>query len=182
MRRKLPHLTAGMQNHFELFQLPARFALDMNALDAAYREVQGRVHPDRFVNATGAEKRVAMQWATRANEAYQTLRNPQKRAQYLCEINGVDLNTESNTAMPVEFLMQQMEWREALDEARAAKDAEALDALDEQVRQERKARMAQIGAQLDAGDYGHAAQGVRALMFLEKFSEEVHYAFEALES
>jgi molecular chaperone HscB len=170
-----------MQNHFDLFQLPAAFSIDSNALDAAYRDVQGRVHPDRFVNATDAEKRVAMQWATRANEAYQTLRNPQKRAQYLCELNGVDLKTESNTAMPMDFLMQQMEWREALGEARASKDAEALDALDEQVRQERKARMAQIGTLLDGGDYEHAAQGVRALMFLEKFSEEVQYAFEAIE-
>ena len=171
-----------MQNHFDLFQLPAAFALDMDALDAAYRDVQGRVHPDRFINATDAEKRVAMQWATRANEAYQTLRNPQKRAQYLCELNGVDLNTESNTAMPMDFLMQQMEWREALGEARAAKDSDALDALDEQVKQERKARLALVGTQLDAGDFETAAQGVRALMFLDKFSEEVHYAFEALES
>ena len=171
-----------MQNHFDLFQLPATFALDMGALDTAYRDVQGRVHPDRFINATDAEKRVAMQWATRANEAYQTLRSPQKRAQYLCELNGVDLNTESNTAMPMDFLMQQMEWREALGEARAAKDSDALDALDEQVKQERKARLALVGTQLDAGDFEAAAQGVRALMFLDKFSEEVHYAFEALES
>jgi molecular chaperone HscB len=171
-----------MQNHFELFNLPARFEVDQTALDAAYREVQGRVHPDRFVNATDAEKRVAMQWATRANEAYQTLRIPQKRAQYLCELNGADLQTESNTAMPMEFLMQQMEWREALGDARAAKDAEALDALDEQVRRERKERLAQIGKQLDAGDYDAAAQGVRALMFLDKFGDEVQYAFEALES
>ena len=171
-----------MQNHFDLFQLPATFALDMGALDSAYRDVQGRVHPDRFINATGAEKRVAMQWATRANEAYQTLRSPQKRAQYLCELNGVDLNTESNTAMPMDFLMQQMEWREALGEARAAKDSDALDALDEQVKQERKARLALVGTQLDAGDFETAAQGVRALMFLDKFSEEVHYAFEALEA
>ncbi|HEY0488225.1 MAG TPA: Fe-S protein assembly co-chaperone HscB [Telluria sp.] len=171
-----------MQNHFDLFQLPATFAIDMGALDAAYRDVQGRVHPDRFINATDAEKRVAMQWATRANEAYQTLRNPQKRAQYLCELNGVELNTESNTAMPMDFLMQQMEWREALGEARAAKDSDALDALDEQVKQERKAKLALVGAQLDAGDFETAAQGVRALMFLDKFSEEVHYAFEALES
>jgi len=171
-----------MQNHFDLFQLPATFALDMGALDAAYRDVQSRVHPDKFVNATDAEKRVAMQWATRANEAYQTLKNPQKRAQYMCEQNGVDLKTESNTAMPMDFLMQQMEWREALGEARAAKDVEALDALDEQVRQDRQQRMARIGQQLDAGDFEHAAKGVRALMFLEKFSEEVHYAFEAIES
>jgi len=171
-----------MQNHFELFQLPARFDVDMDRLDAAYREVQGRVHPDRFVNASDAEKRVAMQWATRANEAYQTLRSPQKRAQYLCELNGVDLQTESNTAMPMDFLMQQMELREALADARASKDAEALDELDAQVRGERKARLAQVGKLLDAGDYGQAAQGVRALMFLDKFGDELHYAFEALDS
>jgi molecular chaperone HscB len=171
-----------MQNHFDLFQLPARFDVDMAALDAAFRDVQGRVHPDRFVNATDAEKRVAMQWATRANEAYQTLKNPQKRAQYLCELNGVDLQTESNTAMPMDFLMQQMEWREALGEARAAKDAEALDALDAQVKGERKGMLAQVGKQLDAGHYTQAAEGVRALMFLEKFGDEVQYAFEALES
>lgn len=171
-----------MQNHFELFQLPARFDIDMNALDSAYREVQGRVHPDRFVNATDAEKRVAMQWATRANEAYQTLRNPQKRAQYLCEINGVDLQTESNTAMPMDFLMEQMELREALDDARGDKDAAALDAIDARVRGERKSRLVQVGQLLDAGDYSQAAQGVRALMFLDRFGDDVQRAFEALES
>src|SRR6476469_925610 len=171
LRRKLPYLTA-MQNHFDLFHLPARFSIDMGALDAAYRDVQGQVHPDRFVNATDAEKRVAMQWATRANEAYQTLKNPQKRARYLCEINGVDLQTESNTAMPMDFLMQQMEWREALGEARAEKNVEALDALDEQVKRERKARLELVGRELDAGDFAQAAQGVRALMFLDKFGEE----------
>jgi molecular chaperone HscB len=110
------------------------------------------------------------------------LKNPQKRAQYLCEQNGVDLQTESNTAMPMAFLMQQMEWREALDEARAARDINALEALDEQLKQERKSQLARIGAQLDEGDFEQAAQGVRALMFLEKFGEEVHYAFEALEN
>ncbi len=170
-----------MQNHFDLFQLPATFTLDMAALDAAFRDVQGQVHPDRFVNATGAEKRVAMQWATRANEAYQTLRNPQKRAQYLCEQNGVDLKTESNTAMPMAFLMQQMEWREALGDAKAGKDIDALEALDAQVKSDRKARMGEIGKQLDAGDFEHAAQGVRALMFLEKFGDEVDRALNALE-
>ena len=171
-----------MQNHFDLFHLPAKFSIDLGALDAAYRDVQGQVHPDRFVNATDAEKRVAMQWATRANEAYQTLKNPQKRAQYLCELNGIDLKTESNTAMPMAFLMQQMEWREALGDARAAKDLDALESLDAEVGKDRKARMAQIGEQIEAGDYEHAAQGVRALMFLEKFGEELHYAFDALDS
>src|SRR3954465_398881 len=129
-----------MQNHFDLFHLPAKFGIDLAALDTAYRDVQGRVHPHRLVNATDAEKRVAMQWATRANEAYQTLKHPQKRAQYLCELNGVDLQTESNTAMPMDFLMQQMEWREALGEAKAAKNLDALESLDAEVKADRKAR------------------------------------------
>jgi molecular chaperone HscB len=171
-----------MQNHFELFNLPQQFAIDADALDGAYRDVQGRVHPDKFVNATDAEKRVAMQWATRANEAYQTLKHPQKRAQYLCELHGVDLQTESNTAMPMAFLMQQMEWREALGEARADKDVDALEALDKQLRLERKGRLLDIEQQIGAGDFHAAAQGVRALMFLEKFGEEVRFAFEAIEA
>jgi molecular chaperone HscB len=171
-----------MQNHFELFNLPAKFDIDLSALDTAYRDVQGRVHPDRFVNASDTEKRVAMQWATRANEAYQTLKNPLKRARYLVELNGIDLQTESNTAMPMDFLMQQMEWREALGEARAAKDGGALDQIDADLKRERKERLAKIGRELDAGQYEQAGQDIRALMFIEKFGDEVHYAFEALES
>jgi molecular chaperone HscB len=171
-----------MQNHFELFHLPARFDVDPQALDTAYRDVQGQVHPDRFVNAGDAEKRVAMQWATRANEAYQTLKNPQKRARYLVELHGVDLQTESNTAMPMEFLMQQMEWREELGDARAAKDEAALDALDEQVKTARKAQLLEVGRQLDAGDYAAAGQTVRALMFLDKFTDELQHAFSAIEA
>jgi molecular chaperone HscB len=171
-----------MQNHFELFNLPAKFDIDLSALDTAYRDVQGRVHPDRFVNASDTEKRVAMQWATRANEAYQTLKNPLKRARYLVELNGIDLQTESNTAMPMDFLMQQMEWREALGEARAAKDGGALDQIDADLKRERKERLSKIGRELDAGQYEQAGQDIRALMFIEKFGDEVHYAFEALES
>jgi molecular chaperone HscB len=171
-----------MQNHFELFQLPQQFTLDMDVLASAYREVQGQVHPDRFVNASDAEKRVAMQWATRANEAYQTLKNPQKRAQYLCEQHGVDVQAESNTAMPMAFLMQQMEWRDALGDARASKDMAALDVLERQLQTERAARLLEVKALLDAHDFESAAQGVRALMFLEKFGEEVGFAVEAIEA
>src|ERR1035437_2483699 len=162
-----------MQNHFELFHLPQRFAIDMAALDSAYHEVQNQVHPDKFVNATNAEKRVAMQWATRANEAYQTLKRPLQRARYLCELNGVDLQIESNTAMPREFLMQQMEWREALDDAKIAKDVEALDKLEHEILSARKNMVQQIGTLLDERMFAEAAQGVRKLMFLEKFWEEL---------
>jgi molecular chaperone HscB len=171
-----------MQNHFELFHLPQRFSIDMDALDQAYRDVQNRVHPDKFVNTSDTEKRVAMQWATRANEAYRTLKSPFKRAAYLCELNGIDLQIESNTAMPRDFLMQQMEWREALEDAKGMKDLDALERLDKELQDSRRDKVAQIGGQLDAQDFATAAQGVRQLMFLEKFGEEVHAAFEKLEA
>ncbi len=171
-----------MQNHFDLFQLPQRFALDAAALDAAFREVQGQVHPDRFVQAGDMEKRVAMQWATQANEAYQTLKNPLKRAAYLCELNGVDLKSESNTAMPSAFLIQQMEWREALQEARVEKDETTLESLGKEWRSARQEHMKQIEARLDAQDYALASQSVREWMFLEKFGEELRNAYETLEN
>ena len=171
-----------MQNHFDLFQLPQQFKIDASALDVAYHEVQNRVHPDKFVNATDAEKRVAMQWATRANEAYQTLKDSLKRAAYLCELHGIDLQTESNTAMPMAFLMQQMEWREALDDARAARDMPALDRIDAELRAVRKDQVAQIGTALDSEDFTKAALGVRQLMFLEKFGHEIGDAFAVLEA
>ena len=171
-----------MQNHFDLFHLPQHFAIDLAALDRAYHEVQNQVHPDKFVSAADAEKRVAMQWATRANEAYQTLKSPFKRAAYLCELNGVDLQIESNTTMPREFLMQQMEWREALEDAKAAKDIAALDMLEAELRTARKTEVAQIGCLLDAGEFTQAGKGVRQLMFLEKFGEEISRIAEMLEA
>jgi len=169
-----------MQNHFELFHLPQQFTVDMKALDQAYREVQNQVHPDKFASAPDAEKRVAMQWATRANEAYQTLKSPLRRAKYLCELHGVDLETESNTAMAPAFLMQQMEWREALDDARADKDLAALERLDDELDSARRQQLEQIGATLDNQDFAWAAQGVRQLMFLEKFGDEVAAAFDRI--
>lgn len=171
-----------MQNHFDLFQLPQQFTINASALDAAYHEVQNRVHPDKFVSSTDAEKRVAMQWATRANEAYQTLKDSLKRAAYLCELHGIDLQTESNTSMPTAFLMQQMEWREALDEARAAKDVSALERIDAELRAVRIDQVARIGTALDGGDFTQAALGVRQLMFLEKFGHEIGDAFAILEA
>jgi molecular chaperone HscB len=151
-------------------------------LDAAYRDLQGRVHPDKFAAATDAEKRVAMQWATRANEAYQTLKSPLKRAGYLCELNGIDLAIESNTHMPPAFLMQQMAWREALEEARDNKDLSALEGVESELRGARAQQLADIAALLDDAQYAMAGERVRQLMFIEKFGDEVGRAFEALEA
>src|SRR5690606_24449916 len=169
-----------MQNHFDLFQLPQQFAIDAAALDRAYHEVQHKVHPDRFAHASDSERRVAMQWATRANEAYKVLKNPFRRAAYLCELNGVDLEVESNTSMPAAFLMQQMEWREALDDARTSRNGYALHELAQEIGEERKAVLAETATHLNQSEFTQAAGLVRQLMFLEKFADEVLNAQDAL--
>ncbi|CAM2162757.1 Co-chaperone protein HscB homolog [Burkholderia orbicola] len=188
--RRLPHdepeLNATMvslkDSHFDLFHLPAQFALDEAALDAAYRTVQTQVHPDRFAAAGDAQKRIAMQWATRANEAYRTLRDPLKRASYLLSLRGVDIGAENNTAMEPAFLMQQMEWREGIEDAAAARNVDALDALLAELRDEKRVRVERLGTLLDSGADQAAAEAVRQLMFIERVASEVGAQIERLET
>ena len=125
------------QDFFTLFGLHRRYAIDDAALEAAWHELQSQVHPDRHAHLSDVEKRLSMQWATRVNEGFRTLRQPLTRAQYLLELAGVDAGLETNTAMSPEFLMEQMEWREALDEADGA---DALDALLAEARDARRHR------------------------------------------
>lgn len=170
----MSHATPDALDHYALFGLEPRFALDESALDRAYRDLQSRVHPDRFAAATPPERRVAMQWAARANEAYQTLRAPLARAAYLCERRGAPVQAESNTTMPASFLMQQMQWREALDEARAAGACAALAVLRDEVQARRAQTLDALARALDAeSDAPRAAALVRELMFIEKFGQEV---------
>lgn len=171
-----------MHNHFELFGLAPAFAVDGEALERSYREIQSRVHPDRFAHAGDAERRASMQWTSRVNEAYRTLRDPVARARHLLELKGVDVGFETNTAMPGEFLMQQMELREALEAAQGSRDADALDKMrDDLVRQRRDLEM-KLSETIDArADYAAAAGLVRKLMFLEKLASEIDRVYEAIE-
>lgn len=156
---------------FELFGLPARFAQDRAVLDQRWKDLQREAHPDRFAAQGAAAQRVAMQWSARINEAYQRLKDPLKRAAYLCELRGAPIQAEDNTAMPPSFLMQQMEWREALEEA--ASEA-AIDDLDDEVMQARKQGLLRCEALLDElHDYPAAAQQVRALMFIARFAADI---------
>jgi len=164
------------RNHFELLGLPAAFALDGARLEQRYRELQSRVHPDRFAASSEAERRVAMQWATRANEAYRTLRDPLARARYLLSLKGYDTGEESNTAMPPDFLMQQMEWREAAAEASAERDQEALARLRAQIATARGEMLERLARSLDAAHYDAGCSLVRKLRFLEKLDEEIDEA------
>ncbi len=163
---------------FSLFGLPPRFRLDRAALDERWKQLQRQVHPDRFATQGAAAQRVAMQWSVRINEAYGRLKDPLKRAAYWCERQGVPVNAENNTAMPAAFLMQQMEWREALDEAN---DEAALERLLAETRQARDAGLSELAVAIDdRGDAQAAVGQVRALMFVERFAEEVHNRLERL--
>ncbi|HEY3635598.1 MAG TPA: Fe-S protein assembly co-chaperone HscB [Caldimonas sp.] len=164
---------------FALFGLPRRFALDRGELDARRRALQAEVHPDRFAGADAAARRAAMQWAVRVNEAYERLGDPLKRAAYLCELAGVPIRAEDNTAMPAEFLRQQMAWRESLEEAESRDD---VDAVARALAAERRSAYQQLADALDVRhDPAQAGREVRALMFVERFAADVERRLAALE-
>ena len=169
-------------DHFALFGLNRGFRLDLSDLDSRYRDIQAQVHPDRFAHAGEAERRISMQWATHANEGYQTLKKPLERAKYLLHLAGHDVRAESNTAMPMDFLMEQMEWREAVMEARASGDHHELEHLLGRLESDMRARYGELGQLLDeAHDYDLATDRVRRLMFLEKLLHEIDDALASLD-
>ncbi|MCC6212298.1 MAG: Fe-S protein assembly co-chaperone HscB [Burkholderiales bacterium] len=171
---------ASRSDHFELFGLPPAYALDLGRLESAYRQVVASVHPDRFAHAGDAERRASMQAATGVNEAYRTLRDPVRRGQYLLAMHGVELGLETHTAMPREFLMEQMELREKLE---AARSADALALLERELAGLKETLQAQIAGCIDERrEYAGAADLVRKLMFLDKLDEDLNAAYEALEA
>ena len=164
---------------FELFGVARHFAQDRAVLDARWKELQREAHPDKFAAQGEAAQRVAMQWSVRINEAYQRLKTPLRRAAYLCELAGAPINAHSNTAMPAAFLMQQMEWREELDEAH---NDDTLNALRENVEAAQRELIQECARRLDVEhDFPAAVKSVRALMFIEKFAHDLDLAFDKLE-
>ncbi|WP_291935437.1 Fe-S protein assembly co-chaperone HscB [Limnohabitans sp.] len=165
-------------NDFELFDVPVRFAQDRAQLDARWKALQREAHPDRFAAEGAAAQRVAMQWSVRINEAYQRLKDPLKRAAYLCELRGAPVQAENNTAMPAAFLMQQMEWRENLDDTSSA---QGLEALADEVSAEQRRVQQELARLLDeVQDPLQAVGQVRALMFIERFTQEVNAKLDQL--
>jgi molecular chaperone HscB len=164
---------------FTLFGLSQRFEQQRSDIDARWKALQTEVHPDRFAADGAAAQRMAMQWAVRVNEAYRHLKDPLKRAAELCRLHGLRIDVHDNTAMPPAFLMQQMEWRESLEYAR---DGSEVEALAEAVAQRRHAMLAELQTTLDERrDWGAAAEQVRALMFVERFTADVDARLGALE-
>jgi len=170
-------------DYFALLDLPRQQGLNGDELDQRFRSLQALVHPDRYVQAGDAQKRLAMQWATRVNEAYQTLKFPGQRALYLLTLLGFDPQVESNTAMPTEFLMRQMELREEVIAARAANDEASLDVAHATLRRDVAEAHQQLITLIDQRqDYTAAADLVRKLMFQEKLLHEINDALEAVTS
>jgi molecular chaperone HscB len=167
-------------NDFELFGLEQRFAQNRSQLDARWKDLQREAHPDKFAAQGAAAQRIAMQWSVRINEAYQRLKDPLKRAAYLCEINGFPVNAENNTAMPAAFLMQQMQWREDLDEAHSADDLEKIRL---QVLQAGRDVLLNLERLIDIQkSFADAVGQVRAMMFIERFSKDVDNRLDQIET
>jgi molecular chaperone HscB len=171
-----------MQNHFELFGLSPSYGLDKELLEKAYREIQARVHPDRFAHSGDAERRASLQWTTRVNEAYRALKDPVQRGKHVLELHGVDVAFETNTQMPTDFLMQQLELREELEAATGKKDFSRLDRLRSGLLVQKKELEQAIGQAIDGSkDYAGAAELVRKLMFLDRLDSEIDVAYEEID-
>jgi len=175
----LPLSAQLADNDFALFDLPQRFDQSRAEIDTRWKDLQRQAHPDKFSAQGTAAQRVAMQWSVRINEAYQRLKDPLRRAAYLCELGGAPIQAENNTAMPAAFLMQQMSWREALDEAA---DLAALEGLQDEVNQSHREGLTRCEHRIDvAHDLPQAAQEVRALMFIARFARDIEQRLDALE-
>jgi molecular chaperone HscB len=170
---------SASDDYFRFFGLDQQFQIDLPALDQAYLAIQKEVHPDRHARGSDTEQRLAMQMATFANTAYQTLKNPIQRGLYLCQLHGVDAKLETNTAMPAAFLMKQMEWRENLDEQ--SEDLPSLEGLMDEVEQTQQETIAEVVQAIDAAkNYVRAAELLRGLLFIDKFAIELDDAISDL--
>ncbi len=169
-------------SYFELFGLKPQFSIDLTMLETNFRAIQSASHPDRFVTASTAEKLQSMQTATLANEAYLTLKSPALRATYLLTLQGINATSETNTKMPHDFLMQQMEWRESLEDASQAKDMTALESLLVEMQRDGKQLQAELTEYFDAKqDFTAATDSTRKLIFIDKVTADIHKAIEHLE-
>lgn len=175
-------MTNSRANHFQRFALPEQFDIDVEALESSYRKIQSASHPDRFVTASAADKLQSMQLATSANEAYRVLKNPAYRARYLLELQGINAIAETNTAMPADFLMQQMEWRERLEDAKAAKDIPELEKLAKELKSDAQSIQNSLVDLFDRKkDLATATDETRKLIFIDKVSADIHQAIEQLD-
>ncbi|EFI23910.1 Fe-S protein assembly co-chaperone HscB [Neisseria sp. oral taxon 014 str. F0314] len=162
-----------MSQYFTLFQLEPQFDIDTDSLEQNYRTLAARFHPDRFASASAFEQKQAVMMSSTINEAYRTLKNPTDRAAYLLRQQGIDADAPEHTSFAPEFLMQQMEWRETLAEARGGQDQTALPALDKEISGAQQELWQDLREAFRRQQYEDAAQLVRQGRFLDKLKKEI---------
>ncbi|GGA65750.1 co-chaperone protein HscB [Neiella marina] len=174
-----------MDNYFQLFGLGERYSLDQAELTSTFRNLQKSVHPDQFVSQGEQAQRLAVQKSAQINDAYQTLKTPLRRAQYMLELAGIDLKSEQHTLRDPSFLMQQMEWREQLEELKQAEDIDGLEQFSDTIAAAQRQLTQQIAQALDAGQHRQDApkwaNEVRKLSFMDKLTAEIAQAEDALD-
>lgn len=163
-------------NYFELFDLPATFDIDVAELSTRYRELQKATHPDRFANASEQQKLLAVSRTAQINDGFQTLKDPIRRAEHMLEQRGLDIQNETQTVKDTSFLMQQMEWREALEMVAQSRDESQADELEQSFKQYRASITAELQLLLATDDdtaRQNAADHVRKLKFMAKLQDEL---------
>lgn len=170
------------QDYFAFLGLKRQFNIDLNHLETQFREIQSAAHPDRFVTAPTNERLASMQVATFANNAFMTLRAPDTRALYLLSLHNIEAVTETNTAMPADFLMQQIEWRGTIEDATLSKDIAKLDDLLIEMRDDANALIYTIANMIDAQhNVVGAVDDVRKLVFMQKVNADIQRTIAQLE-
>ena len=170
------------KNYFEIFAVPVAYEVDMNGISQLYRDLQKAVHPDRFASGSEQQRRIAMQQTSLINQAFQTLKDPVSRAQYMLKLQGVDMDNETDTTMDPEFLMEQMEFREAIAEVRSKNDPLAeLDKMLSQSKQKIATLMGHFSTDYTNNKLAEARETVRKMQFLFKAQKEIKEISEQLE-
>ena len=173
---------ANPGNYFELFRIPQSFDVDLKLLEKQYLDILAKVHPDTAIQLSDTERRLTLQWATLTNEAYQTLKRPLERAQYLLGLMGMQTREDDNTSMPTEFLLEQMEWREKLHQSVLLKNETAIEALETHIRNEKASLLESLATLFeDGGKAEDAVVIVQQLSFLEKLGKDVGDALAEME-
>ena len=165
-----------MSQYFTLFQLEPAFDIDAENLEQTYRALAARFHPDKFASASAFEQKQAVMMSSTINDVYRTLKNPIDRAAYLLKTLGIDADAPEHTSFAPNFLMQQMEWRETLMEARAESDLKTLENLNDEIRAEQEKLFCDLKQSFARQDYDTAAQQVRQGRFLDKLRNEISSA------
>lgn len=163
-----------MADYFEILGIPRGFRLDESALEARYRELSRLLHPDRHAARSATERRLALEKMIEVNDAYRALRDPVRRAAYLLSLRGFELGeSDGSKFLPHDFLMEVMERREAFDDARAARDTDAVSRLKKQAGEEREAALEALGTAFENKDDSKAAAQVSIIRYLDRLLSDI---------